>query len=500
MKILSAQQLRELEQATLNNQPISNVDLMERVGKAFVSWFTEVIQSNSSIAILVGKGNNGGDGLVIARLLRNKGYQVEVHIIEHREKASDAFVTNLNRIEEETDIYIGHVQDIQHLVDLSDYIVIDAMLGMGINKPLVGLLKSIVEQVNKNVTELVISVDMPTGLVDDGKTELAVEADFTFSYEVPKISFMLAENYRYVGEWLCRSIQLDADTLESLEAKYIYLEEEFVSEIYGLYPRGKFDHKGMFGHCLIVAGSIGMIGSSILTAKSCLKSGAGLVTVHLPSLGYIPMQTSLPDVIVSSDHSQTNISKIPLDQKYNVICVGPGLGKEVETKRALLDTIKHAQVPLVLDADALNIMATEKDWIDYLPKYSVLTPHMKEFKRLFGDLGEGVERIEQLRHIAAERQIYICLKGAHTAVATPEGVIYFNDTGNPGMAVGGSGDVLAGVISSLIAQEWKISHAVLFGVYLHGLAGDLCAYDMSEEGVTASDIINYLPDAFLELS
>ncbi len=499
MKILNADQLRSCDLYTIENEPIDSIDLMERASNQFCKWFIQefTLEYNPMLSVFCGKGNNGGDGLASARILKEAGYEVEVFIIDLFSEENPDFIKNLDRLKT-SDIKINRIISAEEMpVFDEDEILIDAILGSGLNRDIEGELEKIVGFINE-CNNIVISIDIPSGMFADKVTlGSSVMADYTYSFEAPKFSFLLPDNFNRVGEFFFGSIGLDKKFIQSLPCHNYYVTEETVKNIYKIRP--KFAHKGMFGHALLVMGSHGKMGAAILATRACLRSGAGLVTVHVPGCGYDVMQISIPEAMVTLDEDQFIFTRVYDLQKYNTVAVGCGLSTKNKTRNALCYMLKNIENPTVLDADALNILAQSPDWMEFIPKNSILTPHPKEFERMFGRTLNGYDRFELLREKAIELGVYIILKGANSCIATPNGNCYFNSTGNPGMGTAGSGDVLTGILSGLLAQEYTPLEACVLGVYLHGLSGDLAAEYIGQEALTAGDLIEYLGKAFMKL-
>ena len=500
MKIFSTVQIQNWDAYTVKNEGIDSIDLMERASETFANWFTEQF-SNKLIPIYVfcGNGNNGGDGLAISRLLHQKSYDVNVMVLGHSDRRSEDNQTNLNTILQISDLKISNISNQEgfpHIQNSS--IIIDALFGTGLNSELHGLVRNLVLFLNGlDVTR--IAVDIPSGLHGDESSKGVIfNADYTFSIEQPKLAFMFPENEKYVGKWIARSIHLSEEYyFDGITNNYLLTDKVVLSHYK---KRGKFEHKGNFGHAIMIMGSRGKIGAAVLSTFACLRSGCGLATVYTPSCGYEILQTSIPEAMVITDSNDSHISSLPITDTYDAIGIGCGLGMEDETQKVIDELLQKSKQPLVLDADALNIIAANLDLLNRIPKDSILTPHPKEFERLFGKTSNDFERNNLQRHKAISLQCFILLKGAHSCIATPDGMCYYNTTGNPGMATAGSGDVLTGIITGLLAQGYSSKSALCIGVYLHGLAGDLGVKELGEESLIASDIVEYLPKAFLELN
>jgi NAD(P)H-hydrate epimerase len=376
-------------------------------------------------------------------------------------------------------------------------IVIDGLFGSGLNRPLSGGYAAVVDYINKSDAE-VVSIDIPSGLFgEDNSTnhpDSIITADYTYTFEFPKLAFVLPENASFVGKWKVLPIGIHSDIIEKTKTQFKIITDVDFAGV--LTPRNKFAHKGMFGHALLIAGSKGKMGAAVLGAKACLRSGVGLLTAHIPQRGETTFQTAVPEAMLSFDDDADFVSVLPDITAYNAIAIGPGLSTQTSSVIILKELLESARKPLLLDADALNILALNPELIPLLPPSSILTPHPKEFDRLFGACECGYERIRKAQIKAMELTVCIVLKGAYTAICTPEGNVYFNTTGNPGMATAGSGDVLTGVILGLLAQGYEPEMSAVMGVYLHGLAGDLAVASASEESLIAGDIIQMLGKAF----
>lgn len=495
MKILSAEQIREADAYTIKHEPISSTDLMERAATACYHWLAHHYATDTHFTVFCGIGNNGGDGLVIARLLAQNGYDVKTIVVDFSNKHAQDFTLNEERLLSSGQD-INYVKQNDELPELLPHtIVVDAIFGTGLNKAIQGFPADVVNYINAQHLE-VVAVDMPSGcFADDISTDEAiVKATHTLSFQWPKLSFLFPETAAFVGQWHILDIGLHEDFIQSCFSPFYYLDKHTVQGL--LTIRDKFSHKGTYGHALIIAGSKGKMGAAALSTKACLRSGAGLVSVFVPECGYTIMQTSVPEAMVFTDKDNSIISDIYLNSDDFTLGLGPGLGTDELTASTLLDVVRKASKPMVLDADALNILAKYPDALNHLPENSILTPHPKEFERLAGKSENSLEQLENQRIFSEKYRCIIVLKGAHTAIALPDGTVYFNATGNPGMATGGSGDVLTGIITGLLAQHYTPEHAAIAGVYLHGLAGDIAKEDLGENALIASDIIAYLPKAF----
>jgi len=500
LKIFSSDQVRKADAYTIQHEPVSSIDLMERAAGACVEWMNNFKDlSNKHVLIFCGPGNNGGDGLAIARMLIEKQVQVSVFIPNESVKKSEDFAINLQRLKEfgiETRSF--ETFDLNMLAENS--ILIDALFGSGLSKPLEGIYLELVKQIN-NCNCITISIDIPSGLFADKPVnpvkDSIVKADYTLSFQFPKLTFLFPENEYLAGNWQVLPIGLHPDFINSEPCHNYLVEFEDVKGI--LKPRSRFSHKGTFGHALLIGGSKGKIGATILMGKACLRSGAGLVTVHLPNCGYPIVQTAVPEVMVSVDEEENECTQIPRLESFSAIAAGPGIGTGKNTANMLKHLIQQANVPLLMDADALNILSDNPTWMAFLHKGTVLTPHPGEFARLAGKTSNSFDRLEVLRSFCIKYSLNIVLKGAYTVICSPLGNCYFNPTGNPGMATGGSGDVLTGIIAGLLAQGYNQTEACILGVYLHGLAGDMAEEQTGFEALNAGDIIENLGKGFMDL-
>ncbi len=497
MKILNASQIRELDACTIEHEPIASIDLMERAAKKCYEWIRRHMKKYKTVHVFCGMGNNGGDGLVIARLLAGAGHQVRAYKVLHAVQASEDFLINEKRLSNVKNLHLEELSEEDPMPAIGPKeLVVDAMLGSGLTRPLEGLLAKAVQHINASEA-MVIAIDFPTGLFCEDNRQNAerniIRADYTLSFQVPKLAFMFASNEKFLGSWYLIDIGLHLSAIKSADTKYHYLQASDIRAIYR--PRRKFAHKGHFGHAFLMAGSFGKVGAAVLTARAAVRSGTGLLTVQLPQCGYEVIQTAVPEAMCVPDQGMQFISEVADLEGYNAVGVGPGLGTHEQTSRALKLLIQNTTVPMVIDADALNILSENLTWCGFLPKGSIFTPHPGEFDRIAGKTTDDHDRLEKAIELAHRFQVHVVLKGAHTVVVCPEGRCFFNSTGNPGMATGGSGDVLTGMILGWLAQNYSPLNSCLLGVYLHGRAGDLAAARKGYEGLTAGDIIDQIPKA-----
>jgi ADP-dependent NAD(P)H-hydrate dehydratase / NAD(P)H-hydrate epimerase len=498
MKILPIGKIREADAYTIANEPVASIDLMERAATLCYDWLRKRVNGKRRVMIFCGLGNNGGDGLVIARLLAENNFKVEIYIVRYSKKCSEDFQVNYDRLKEIKKVVLKDLKDGDALPPIfSDDVVIDSIFGSGLTRPIIDFSARVIRHINGSEA-LVVAIDMPSGLYcdehSDAKAGAIIQADFTLSFQLPKLAFMFAENDSFVGDWKLFDIGLQPDFINQAETGNYLLTRKMVRA--SIKPRTKFSHKGTYGHALLIAGSYGKMGASILASKACLRSGVGLVHAHIPARGYQIIQTAVPEAMVTIDPDEDCFTSLPDLSPYTAIGIGPGIGFDEKTKKALKLLIQNSAVPLLFDADALTILGENKTWISFVPKYSVLTPHPKEFERLAGKARDDFHRNRLQREFCVKYGVYLVLKGAQTCICGPDGVCWFNSTGNPGMATGGSGDVLTGLILGLMAQKYHPRDACLLGVYLHGLAGDLAAEKQGMEALIAGDIVGQLGKAF----
>jgi hydroxyethylthiazole kinase-like uncharacterized protein yjeF len=502
MKILTSDQIREADSYTIKNEPVASIDLMERAAKACTDWLLSRYESSDSFKIFVGPGNNGGDGWAIARLLAKEGFKnISLYLLNITDKLSPDSEINRKRLLSQNIVKPEKIDTENDFPLINDSaIIIEGLFGSGLTRPLSGLPAALVKYLNNQKSQI-ISIDIPGGLFgeDNSSNDLdcIIKASYTLTFQFPKLSFFFPENKSYVGEWHVLPIGLHQGFIDSIKTPWNYIIESEAGNWFKV--RDKFSHKGTYGHGLLISGSYGMMGAAILGAKAALRSGIGLVTAHIPALGYEIMQTSVPEAIISIDSSDSIFTGIPDLSKYNATGAGPGLGCHENSQQAIRELLEKATGPLVLDADALNMISANKEWIDLIPEKSILTPHPKEFERLAGSYRDSYSRIKAQIELAVKNKLYIVLKGAYTSTACPDGSCFFNTSGNPGMATAGSGDVLTGIILSLLAQGYLPQYAALAGVFLHALAGDIAAEEKGEESLIASDIIDNTGKAFLKL-
>jgi len=497
MKILTAENIRSADEFTIKNEPVSSILLMERASSAFADWIVENCKNHTKFAVFCGNGNNGGDGFAIARLLHLKGFDVDVFVDRSHEKFSVDAGINYNRLKEFSGISIYDFKEID-TVQFNQTVIIDALFGTGLSRKLDGIYVELIAKLNK-LNQIKISVDVPSGLFPDKileENQTVFKADYMLSFQFWKRSFLHPETGKFAGKVVILEIDLSKEFITKVATDYFVIDDLMIQEIFQ--PRNDFAHKGTYGKSVIVGGSYGKIGAAVLATKSALKTGSGLTFVLAPNCGYEILQTTCPEAMFISGGEKL-IEEIEI-QDHAVYGIGPGLGTDSLTEKELLKFLEQSSEPLLLDADALNSIAKNKDRINLIPRNSIITPHPKEFERLFGSTENSFEQLELARTKARELQIYIVSKDHHTQIITPEGLVFYNITGNSGLAKGGSGDILTGIITSLLAQKYSPENACILGVWLHGKAADFAAQKFSKEAMLPTDVIDELGNVFLELN
>jgi NAD(P)H-hydrate epimerase len=495
MKILSADQIRKWDEYTILNEPISSIELMERAAQQCSTWLEEKKLFKKKLKFFCGKGNNGGDGLAIARQLLDKGVTSEVYILETGSTGSSDFQSNLTRLRSlPVPIHFIQHADFFPKIDQTD-VVIDAIYGSGLNRPLDGLSAQLVEYLN-NTAATVISIDLPSGLYADEPSthNPVIKATHTLTFQVIKLSFLFPEHEQFFGDVHVLPIGLAPEYLQTISSGYHLADMELIRHIYK--PRKQFAHKGTYGHALIIAGEKGKMGAAVMCTKACLRAGAGLVTAIVPEHQFAIIHGAVPEAMAMAQELSQSVEW----PKFSTIGIGPGIGTDVDGTGMVEEVLTHFNSPIVIDADGLNILSTNDELLMELPPGSILTPHPKEFERLFGKTENHLERIQLARAQAQKLFVYIIVKGHYSLVACPDGDVYFNSTGNPGMATGGSGDVLTGILTGLLAQGYSSKETCILGMFLHGLAGDLAAKHLSQEAMLAGDLLDHLGKAFLTIS
>lgn len=499
MKILSVEQIRQADAYTIQNEPIASLDLMERAAQRLFEWLYKRVSGDRIVKIFCGMGNNGGDGFALARLLFQHDVVPQVFIVYGASQMSPDCDANCRRLENETQVPIFeiHSEDDFPMVTAND-IVVDALFGSGLNRPIEGVAADLIFYLNQTPA-ISVAVDIPSGLFADRPSAVGAifKADYTLTFQFPKLAFLFPENDAYVGRFEVLDIALHPQFIEEVTTADFYTTQSMVKPL--LHVRTKYSHKGTYGHALLIAGSKGKTGAALLAAKSCLRAGVGLLSVHLPDEAALPLLVAVPEAMVDADAAETCFSGYGDLGAYSAIGVGPGLGRSEHTAQALKRLIQDVSVPLLMDADALNILAENPSWLHFLPAKTILTPHIKEFERIAGKASDSFDRLDRQRAMSMKFGIVIVLKGPHTSVTFPNGSCFFNTTGNPGLATAGSGDVLTGIILSLLAQRYSPEEAAVAGVYLHGLAGDIAAETIGMDAMIASDVTDHIGKAYLQL-
>ena len=501
MKLFATKQIAELDKFTIENEPISDIDLMERAALQITHRLAKKFNTKQKMIFFVGPGNNGGDALAVARQLAELGFMCEVYLPDFGKEPAGSPAINYKQLEKQGKVKRAFIKSENDFPEIGTTdVIIDGLFGSGLTRSLSGFAATIVQKINlqKNT---VVSIDMPSGLMGEDNSaiipENIIKADFTLTFQFPKISFLFAENEIFTGKWEVIPIGLHPKGIEQIPSDYFFLEKEDIRKI--IQPRPKFAHKGTFGHALLIAGSFGKMGAAVLASKACLRAGAGLLTTHIPRLGYTVIQTAVPEALASVDKHDSVFTECPNLDTFSAIGIGPGLDKKHNTQKAFCELLEKANTPLVIDADGLNILSENKEWLKKSPENSILTPHLGEFKRLTGDSENSYERITKQLLFAKQYKVIVVLKGAFTTIATPNGKLFFNSNGNQGMATAGSGDVLTGIILGLLAQRLTPENAAKAGVFLHGLAGDMAAANKSEYALIAGDIIDFTGEAFISV-
>lgn len=500
MKIFTASQIKACDAYTIHASGISSLDLMERAAAKCTTWLMDHFPKDTVFVVLCGGGNNGGDGLAITRQLHRNGYGAKAFLLQFNTELSKDCKTNLERLQGIDAELIDILQPGSFITDIpSNLIVVDAILGTGLNREAEGWVADFINHIN-NLANTKIAIDIPSGMpADNIANEEApiIKADHTLSFQFYKRSFLHIEMGKLAGEVHILDIGLNETFISSTHSNYQTIDIDNVRELYK--PRDIFSNKGNYGDALIIAGSYGMMGAAVLTTKAALRAGAGKVHAFIPECGYNILQTAVPEAMCVTK-GEKHITSINHWNNANAIGIGPGLGTNDYTIRAFSDFIQACKQPVVIDADALNLLAKQPELLSKIPSNSILTPHPKEFERLFGKSANSMQQLEQARTQAMRYNIFIVLKGHYTAIVTPEGECWYNTTGNAGMATGGSGDVLTGILTGLMAQGYDSFATAMLGVYIHGLAGDLAAADLSQEAMIAGDIIDHFGKAFLVIS
>ncbi len=500
MKIFTVQQLAEADKVTIEKQGITSEDLMERAATlVFEEIHSRLNNKQVPIKIICGIGNNGGDGLVVGRLLIQQGYNVHIYVVNFTKERSKDFLSNYNKIKEIGAVWPVLLKGEEDFPELNpkDF-VIDAIFGIGLNRPAEGWVADLIQHINASGA-FILSIDMPSGLFSTkipAAGDAVIKANYTLTFQAPKFVFYLPQTTEFVGNYQVLNIGLDHEFLAAAPAEAQLIDKQEAINLY--IPRKNFSHKGDYGHSMVIGGSYGKIGSISLTARAALRSGAGLVTIYSPQCGYEILQTVLPEAMVLIDEGEKELKNIRFDLEPDVVCFGMGAGTTEATLKAYESLLKTTKTPMVIDADGINMLAQNKKLIKLVPKNSVLTPHPKELERLLGEWKDDFDKIARAKDFTKKHQLILVLKDAHTITVSGDN-LYINNTGNPGMATAGAGDVLAGVITALISQKYEPLIAAVFATYLHGKAGDITASKLSYQGMIAGDIAGNIGAAFLDL-
>lgn len=503
MKIFTGAQIHELDKYTIEHEPVKSIDLMERAAKAVARTVTGMWGNDKLVVVFAGPGNNGGDALAVARLLAEQKYQVNVFLFNINGNLSEDCKINRDRIVECRAVksFTEVIDEFDPPVLEKDMLVIDGLFGSGLNKPLAGGFASLVKYINQS-SSTVVSIDVPSGLMTEDNTYNVraniIRADVTMTLQQKKLSFLFAESQKFIGKLEILDIQLSRKGISEINTDYTILDREDIVPL--LLHRDEYAHKGDMGHALIIAGSYGMAGAAVLAVKACLRSGAGKVSVCSPRFNNSILQVAVPEAVMIMDKDDYRFTEAVETTDFDAIGIGPGLGRDEISAIAFITQIRRTQAPVVIDADGLNILADHRAWLQQLPQGMIMTPHPKEFERLAGNhFSDSYERLNNARDMAKRLKAYIILKGHYSALCLPDGNVVFNSTGNAGMATAGSGDVLTGIITGLLARGYRQADACMMGMYIHGLAGDLAIADIGKESLVSGDIIRYLPKAFMQL-
>lgn len=492
MKIFSSEALKQLRTTTCERQNISTIDLIEREGSVVSSEIISRFLPSQRIVVMAGPDNNGAVALAAARMLFEQGYKkVEIFLFsigklshdcdEERKKLLPIDGLDFTEVTKEfVPPYLGE----------SD-VLLDGLFGIELSEPMRGGFVAVARYINESGA-FVISIDIPSGLLGEWNQHVmkrdVIHANVTLTFQLPRLSFFFPENAEILGDWKLMDIDLDIAKIKDMESDYRLMEARNVRPL--IKPRPPYTSKRDYGSALFFAGSTGMVGAAVMTSRSSLRSGAGLATVHGPRAALNIVQTAAPEVMFEPDRNEHVITEMPLHYTHQAVCAGPGIGTHDRTVDALEGLLKQSPSNLVLDADALNCIAKRPALLSMLPPRTIITPHVGEFDRLFGNHDNSEMRLQTALEMARQYNLVIVLKGHHTMVVGATGRVSINSTGNPGMATAGAGDVLAGVITAFLAQGYSPDLAAKIGVYIHGLAGDMAAEDLGEFGVMASDIAN----------
>lgn len=495
IKILSAENQQELDAFTIRNEPISSLNLMERAALKCFEWLQSKYNINKSFSIFCGPGNNGGDGLVLARHLHESNFKVDCYIVAFSNSFSEDFKVNKKRLESVgvEPVLLNDEDDLKKIKG-SD-VAIDAIFGTGLSRPAEGFAKAAIATINSLNLEIV-SVDIPSGMYCDDlhdAKDTMIKATHTLTFQAPKLNFFFPETGNNVRDFHILDIGLLQDKITDFKVDNYMLTKDSIGKL--IKQRSTFSHKGTYGHAQIIAGSKGKMGAAVLSSKAALKTGAGLVTANIPKCGIDILQSTIPEVMVLPNEGKNELEG-SFDLIGDTIGIGPGIGIEDKTVSFLKNVIEKAEDPMVIDADALNILAEYQKLLSSIPENSILTPHPKEFERLVGKFADSYERLEKQVEFSKKHRLIVVLKDARTQITNPNGECYFSAVGNPGMATGGSGDVLTGILTGLLAQKYDPLEAAQLGVYLHGTAGNLAEEVHGQQSLVASDLIEMIGKSY----
>ncbi len=500
MRIYTTDQLYTGDQITIKNQQLGPTDLMERAGGQVFGWLHSRMQgAQVPIRIFCGIGNNGGDGLVLARQLLEHGYNVHTYVVNCSDKRSKIFLINYDRVKQVTKKWPDLIKGKDDFPEIHrDDVVVDAIFGIGLNRCLGGWVKDLVIHINR-AEAFILAIDLPSGLYANGPIEdpeAVIKANHTLTFQFPKFTFFMPSTGIYTQTWEALDIGIDPEFVMKTPPMASLITKQHLLSWY--VPREKYAHKGTYGHTLIVGGSYGKIGASVLATRAAMRIGSGLATAYVPSCGVSILQTAVVEAMVIADANPEHISSSPESLKDYAVAVGMGMGTHTDSKLALGTLLKNADSPVVIDADAINCIAADSKLLALIPEDSVLTPHPGELERLIGAWNNDFDKLEKAKAFAAKHKVVLLIKGAHTLVIFKD-TVFINTTGNPGMATAGSGDVLAGAIAGLLAQQYESWQAALIAVYLHGSAGDIAVQNLGYQALTASDLVANFGAAFIKL-
>lgn len=503
MKLFTTEEIRAIDRYTIEQEGVSSLELIERVAEGVTDEIASRWRPNKPTIIFAGPGNNGADALATARLMYERGFRPEVFLfnIGGDKLSVDCIAARDMLIHEVPEISFIEVQ--RHFTPpeiTRNHLIVDGLFGSGLREELQGGFKALVQYINDE-SSTVVSIDLPSGMFGDWNPQIVnrntIHATLTLAIQFPRLCFFIPDNAELLGEWKTIDIGLSEAAISHTAANFCLVEKRDIHR--RLRHRKPCASKADFGNAILYAGSYGMMGAAVLAAKGCMRGGVGKLTVNAPKCGYQILQTAVPEAMFRHNRGDLNLTEIHPDRDFNAIGVGPGLGTNELTVKALEDFLASVNRPVVLDADALNCIALKPAMLNTIPVLSVITPHAGEFDRLFGPQPSGEARLRKAIEMAKFYNIIIVLKGHHTAVVRPDGKVYFNSSGTPAMATAGSGDVLTGLLLAMLAQGYVVELASIIAVYVHGLAGELAAAEHGEYGVTAGDIADNIGRAIRDI-